>query len=355
MGIFSCHSQRAARWSLALTVGLLLPCLTATLAVSSAAASQPADNGEVLAALDSALRGAGARGYMHGAAGANHQYVFAFDHPVPGQILLPTFPMLTHVPEVLAALPDLRRHDAIRIRGQIITNGAPIPHIYVSELEVLAPWSDGSDLPPYQQQTKIPEALQGLSEIIVRVHAVMDQGRTLVVEYGDAIIPVFVTDTAVSKDLWRNDKILLRFVLKSSPQRPAHLLPAARPDAIVVLERINAGHGLPTVRSGELVKFSKTPQVGLEVFAISQLDADGVRREFTLVNLEDPTVWAAIAAKAGKAWDEARATAVRDRSKLRNPKLWVTASGVLNEVAAEQGNPQVLLASEDDFTITVLP
>ena len=49
------------------------------------------------------------------------------------------------------------------------------------------------------------------------------------------------------------------------------------------------------------MRFPKSPQISVDVYAVQVIDADGVSREYTLLN-ENPAIFQTIRTKLGMAW-----------------------------------------------------
>ena len=90
------------------------------------------------------------------------------------------------------------------------------------------------------------------------------------------------------------------------------------------------------------------------MYALEAVDADGVTREFTLLNQSVP-IFQSIHDKLGAAWKSRPAGVIDGRNKLVNPSIHVHAHGTFNLVAPNQANAQILLDSADDVTVTLSP
>jgi hypothetical protein len=309
----------------------------------------PMNPGINFPAFEAALKGDGVTGWVHGRLGTLAVFVFRekdfFHYAI--------FPMVSHVPEVKAALDTLHRHDKITIKGHILDNGAPQKHIYVTNLNVVERWDGGGGepVPPYQYEGKVPEELRGRSEFIGKVHFAAQDGSLIVTEFKDVIVPV-VGIPGRADNLYRGDKIKIRYKIQESPRRPSHLVLDAQADQPVeVIAHLKDLHGKQECREGTLVKFPKSPEVAFDVFALQNTDSDFYTLDYTLVNFEDQELFKAIREKASAAWDLHPETVVNGRNKLHNPNLHVKACGTLNVVAPSQANPQILIDSIDQLNL----
>jgi hypothetical protein len=294
------------------------------------------------------LTGDGLPGLIHGAVDSADQFVL--NYQVPGNFFdSAKFPLTTTDPTVRDTLATFRRHDRVLVKGKFIENGAPVRHILVREITLVKKYEPALEEPAYNYQVKIPDDLKDKTELRALVHAVAQDGHMLVLEYKDAVLPIFMKDNAVAKGLYRNDKIKLKFKLQEKPGHPTHLIPdpeSAQP--LVVLERIADLHEKPASVEGNLVLFQQSPEIKFNVFALQQTDADGLIRDFTLLNFEDPELFAKIREKLQKIWDDGSPEGVvSGRNKLVNTRIRVRATGTFNEIDPNQANAQILLAGPD--------
>jgi hypothetical protein len=173
----------------------------------------------------------------------------------------------------------------------------------------------------------------------------------IVCEYKDAVVPV-VGIPGKANNLYRGDKVKIRFKIQSHPRRPSHLvLDETAEKPVEVMERLVDLHGRETCVEGTLVKFPKSPEVSFDVFALQRTDSDFVTLDYTLVNFENVELFKAIREKAAAAWDQHPETVTNGRNKLHNPRLNVKACGTLNVVSPSQANPQVVINKIEDLTL----
>ncbi len=343
----------------------LLVLLTASLSFAQhGQAASGLTNGIIdFPALDQELQGNGLTGWVHGAAPEFNQYVFTWRDP-NDFFLHFEFPMITSNPKLKAVLKTLGRHDEIVIKGKFANLNAPVRHIRLTDVQVSKKFDPGIHVAHYAREAKLPDDLEGKKELIGKVHAVVEDGHIFVIEYKDAVIPVYAKDNQYTKDLYRNDKIKLQYVLRQHPGSPSHVeLDPASTNPVHVIEKLVDLHGQPVGPKdpktgkalgldGVLVMFPKSPQVKFNVFALQVTDTDGVKREHTLVNfdVDHPEIFLAIRDHLQKLWDAETSTIVDARNKYINPKIRLHVEGTGNVVDPGQANPQVLLTSEKDIT-----
>ncbi len=105
------------------------------------------------------------------------------------------------------------------------------------------------------------------------------------------------------------------------------------------------------VIEGALILFPKSPEIIFNIFAVQQELPDGLKRQYTLVNMEDPEAFAKIRAKLQAAWDKYGKEYVNGRNKFVSQRIRVKATGTFNQVSANQANPQVFLKNADAIEI----
>jgi hypothetical protein len=294
-------------------------------------------------------------GWIHGAVHDRGLYVFTYRKP-NDFFSFADFPLVAGNEAVAARLLNVKRHDAVLLKGSFKVNQAPIHHIDLQDFQMVQPYVSDENAPPHTPEATIPGDLLGATELIGKVHAVNTDGRIFVIEYKDAVIPVYVRIPNLTGGLYRNDKIHLVFEFAMTPPRPTHLwldIAAAKP--LEVMERLLDKHGQPFEAEGILVRFPQSPQINTDVFAVQVTDADGVSREYTLLNDRSPAIFTKIHDKLAAAWKAAPVKAIDGRNKLVNPLIKVKAVGFFNLISPNQANAQILLDSPDNLTITMLP
>lgn len=297
------------------------------------------------------LKGKGVVGEVHGATTALSLYVFSYR--TPGNFFEHMeFPLTTDSDTIKVALENLGRHDSIQIRGEFLSNGAPIKHIHVTELTLLKKFEGGLEVPPYKHEASLPQDLLGKSALYGKVHAIAEGGKVLVIEYQDAVVPVFVNKPEFTQHLYRNDKIRLKYKIRQHPGRPVHLsLDTDAQDPLIVTDSALAMHGKEGSIEGNLILFPKSPQVKFNVFAVQHVDENGVKREFTLVNFEDPAIFEKIRLQLQEWWDTHPGKIQNARNKYINLNVRLRATGTFNVVDPGQANPQILLTGPESLTL----
>lgn len=251
------------------------------------------------------------------------------------------FALTSEDSDIVDTLKTLRRHDKVVIRGSVPNLRRPFLHIEIVEILKITP----SNLNFEEHTHGIPAELTGLSTITVKAHAVDPSGKMLVVDYNDAIFPVLVPQPhrAAAARVDRGDLLKIRFEVKTSPERPVHLSLLEEPKSLEILEHMSDFHGTPVTLEGSLVLFEASPQVIFNVFAVRKDLGNGIHREYTLVNFDDPDFFKRLREKLQDAWDKHPAEPVNVRNKFIKPGLRVRVSGKMNFVDPQQANPQILI------------
>jgi hypothetical protein len=296
--------------------------------------------------VEEQLAQGGVEGWIHGAVAEQHEYVLTYR--TPGQFFdYLEISLVARDEAVAKQLASFKRHDKVRVKGAYMAhNPSPQKHILVTSIELVKKYESAYEVPGYQYQAKLPDDLLEKDSEIFLVHAIAGNGQILVLQYKDAVLPVFVKDGELTKNLYRGDLVKLRFKIRRRPQEPVHLtIDETQP--VEVLESIKELNGQKTTVEGALVLFPKSPEISFNVFAVRQSLQAGLDRQFTLVNFENPEIFEAVRAKLQKVWDEGGKEYVNGRNKLVSTKIRIRVTGTLNDVDPSQANPQLLLDSAD--------
>ena len=299
-----------------------------------------------LTKLSQELTNTGLIGRIHGAASQSQLYVMSvrepnnfFDHR--------EFSLLANDTTTLDTLKQVNRHDRVCVIGNIIDNPSPQKHITVNSVQIVESRPQPEGFAPYERKADFPKELKEQNSFVGKVHAIGAEGKILVVEYRDGVLPIYVTNTEYSKDLYRGDIIELTYTIQNRPQQPTHLqLDNTVERPIKVLDAIASWHNRENTLTGKLVKFPQSPQLKFDVYAM-EVENQGIKRYFTLVNFSDLDAFNNIRTKLAKIWDDNAATAVSGRNMLINPEVTIEAQGLTNIVSPEQANPQILLDSAE--------
>ncbi len=300
-----------------------------------------------LTQLSEELTNTGLIGRIHGAASKSQIFVMSVREP-NNFFSHREFSLLASDRKNLDTLNQANRHDLVCIQGNLIANPSPQQHIAVNSIQVLESWSQPEGLTPYQRQltTELPEQ----SSFIGKIHAIGADGKILVVEYQDDVIPIYVKATEYTQGLYRGDIVKLSYQLQQRPPKPTHLqLDTTVEKPLEVIDAIAQWHNQEQTLTGNLVKFPQSPQLKFDVYAI-EVDFNRIKRYFTLVNFENIDEFQNIRDKLAKIWDANAATAISGRNMLINPEVNIQARGLINIVSPEQANPQILLDSAEQVT-----
>jgi len=293
----------------------------------------------------------GVVGEIHGAYPELDLYVFTYRNPKNFFDFIEVS-LISGNAEVSALLADLHRHDRVRIKGQLLDNPSPQPHVELSGLELVKRYESTPAMPAYTYSADIPVDLRGKDSELFLVHNVAAGGRILVVEYKDVVLPVPVRRPELTRNLARNDVVRLSYEIRAEPDKPVHL--RLREDAskpVEVVDSAMALHLKPAAVEGALVLFPKSPQVAFNVFAVLQELPGGLRRQYTLANFESEKTFEEIRKKLQLAWDARDNVAVSGRNKLISTNVRVRATGKFNAIDPNQANVQIVLDSADSVEV----
>lgn len=314
-----------------------------------------------LASIEKSLMGEGLKGEIHGSSLDGKLYVITFRSP-DNFFENIQLPLVTEDVAVLNTLQSAKRHQFYKVKGEFLNSKAPVKHINVKSLELVKDYTSDLDQMPYQYKGNLSD-LNGMKEFTGRVHAVAEDGKFLVMEYKDRIIPVLVREQAsidLSKTLYRGDKVKIHFAVRAEPEAPTHLnleLKAKMPNnqsPIEVIESLVSHHGEPVTKTGTLVKFPKSPQINFNIYALLVEDETGATIQFTLTNLEDIDLFLKVREKIEKFWDANSNGIVNDRNKMINPNIKVTAKGTYNMIDRGQANPQIIIKDINDVSFEIV-
>lgn len=301
-----------------------------------------------LTQLSRELKTTGLIGRIHGAVASSQMFVMTVREP-DNFFSYREFSLLPKNKQAIETLNKVNRHDRVCIQGRIISNPSPQKHIAVKSVEVLESWNELSGFPEHQKKASIPTELLERTDFIGKVHAIGKEGKILVMEYKNGVIPIFVKAPEYTKDLYRGDIVRLSYKLKKIPKSPTHLkLNSQVEQPVEVIDAIADWHNKENTLTGHLVKFPQSPQIQFDVYAI-EVDTMGIKRYFTLVNFEDIAEFQKIRTKLAQIWDDNQETAIVGRNMLINPAITMEAHGETNVVSPRQANPQILLDTAADI------
>lgn len=292
------------------------------------------------------LRGSGLEVEVHGASVDSGHIVggvAVYDSIVPQYDY---YSLTTQDPEVAHQFKGLKRHDRLRVWGELDTeNRSQQKHLIISRVVVETP-SD-IELPDFHRKADFPASFPTEDQSFkALVHAIYLEKQILVVEYKDMVLPVQVPPSITLPDLYKNDLVEIKAKIARHPENPKHLrlIEISQKDALVDL------HGQTFEKSGALVRFPKSPQVRFDVYAIQDDLGDGLSRQFTILNFENPELFHQIREKFESYWKAGDQSKIENgRNKMINRSLIVKAKGIANMVHRGQANPQIIVNDINDI------
>ena len=298
------------------------------------------------ATVQEKLGGEGLVGHMHGSFPDRKLFVLT----VRDEQDFSNFRFFTLVFTDYSAAPNLKRHDKVKVFGTLMPNPSEQRHILVHNITILEP--ERHTYNTYQHQTQLPGDLPYEGELQVTVHAVNTEKGVLVVDYGDAIVPVFITDVAAAEatltTLHRGDIITLPYKLRRYPNRPPHVELNGN---IEVLDALVDRHGLQVTWEGYLVMFPRSNQTKFNVFTLAHDDGYGVERLYTITNFLDPGAQARITKLLQDVWDKHTAHIQVSRNKLSNKHIRLRITGKISVIRQNQVNPMIIVMERDDIEV----
>lgn len=288
-------------------------------------------------------------GWMHAAAHDLGHYVFTYRNP-NNFFESQNFSVTTGNAGAEAVLKTLNRHDKVTLKGAFASHTNPQFHLVVDSITVDEAYKSPIHANPFRRQAKLPDDLKGKTSFVGKVHAIAAEGRVLVMEYQDAIVPVAVSAPSWTETLYRGDKIRIHFKVRDWPLKPVHLsLDTSIAKPVEVIESLVKDHGTIVTKTGILAVFPKSPQITFDVFALHIQDGE-LFRNYTLVNFQDFDLFEKIRVKLHQLWQAKAATAKDSRNFYTNPEIKLQVTGRLNVVDPGQANPQLLIEKLDDIS-----
>ena len=302
--------------------------------------------------FEETLKTDGAKGLIHASISATDTYVFT-----SGNIFGEHYSLIPKNNDIKTKLQNTMRHQGVIIFGKVVDKGTLQKHILVSKVEPGEQWNPKVNF-QYKDQGRIPglaKHLQGKKEILCSVHALLHEGEVLVVNYSGHNIPVYVEDPKLTKDLWSNDKLQLKFELREHLQGPPHFYLKNEKDSfpIRVLDSMSKLQGQERKIEGALVWFPKSPGSDIrELWGIEEKDSNGLSRIYALFNLNDEAELKKIDSVLRDAWNKQQDGFIRQSSSFYNPKIQISVTGVINQFFRNQRNPVLDVEAKN---IKVLP
>jgi hypothetical protein len=317
----------------------------------------------IIVDIDKLLKGDGVTGRIHGADSKSGLLVFNYFKMTESILSSVNLSVIAGNDEAQKVLDTVKRHDKVLIKGRIKNLNNPQPHIIAESVEIKQPYKPEGTVPEkaFEKQTQLPEELKGKTEATFLVHANVEKGKALVLEYKDQLVMLISKDASLTENLWRGDKVKLQFTLRQFPGQPTHLMLNTKPeegkkpvemlDQLGGVDRGNPEKPAPTItQEGALVKFPKSPAINRDIWAIEQKDPDGgASRYFTLVNFEIEGEFDRIDKACRSLWDAAnKPTDILDgRNKQIHKTVRIQVSGKLNVEDPNQANAQIFLKADE--------
>lgn len=317
--------------------------------------------------IQSKLSREGLVGWMHGVVPRYKQFIFTYRKEDPTDPMAffsaQQFSLIPSSPELAMQLASLKRHDKVKLRGDIQDVGSPIVHILLSSVEILKKYES----PTTNDYIYDPESLVDGSELDVfaMVHAKSfsdDLGWGLVVETKDFLMPIALAPeySEIASTLFRGDIVALKLGVSKRRNGPPHFYTSlSRTEAVVVVDPLVNCHARSMEISGILAKFNKSPAISRDVYAVRFVDFNNMARNFTFFPASDVSqeefveIFEAISAKARAVWESASEQPEEARNFRIKRSIKVKANGMINVISTEQANAQIYIRSADQVTFEI--
>jgi hypothetical protein len=299
-------------------------------------------------------------GFIHAANRQTNTYVLTVrDAATPGSFR--NIALIADTDAIWQQLQSVNRFDAVTVSGEFLTRYYPQAHLLVKSLTVTEPWSPKApDSPGAKIETPPVDPSQELNEsdeLVGLVHALTGDGHVLMFDYKNTVIPVVVPDPALTRSLWRGDKVWLKLAQMPTPQQPVHWMLESFGKAekqkglappVKVLDAIRTLNGQTTTVSGPLTYYPAGPVFPQGAWAVESRDDQGLARYFVL----SATDTVGLNRKLEGAWKQNCNEVMQGRHKLVNGSLNVEALGVVAIRQPNQPAPVLKLAGLDALKVT---
>lgn len=320
--------------------------------------------------IEELLGGEGLAGSIHGGVAEGNLFVLVHGKSLFDQERLAMIPVFESVRSDLA---KGIRGQKLKVWGNLIAKATPQRHILVRKVELGEKWDPKVDFEfedyPAKPIEKLSEELEKKVEVVGIVHAVLHDGKVVVIEIDGNKKPLRVNDPSFTKDLYRDDVVKVRYLLQSRPlQEPKHMvLDTSDPEKkkpVEVLDSIGDLNGVVLDGSdpekkqieGNLVWFPKSPFASRDVWGVRQMDVGqkGIDRFLAVINFADEEERKKVEEKCRKLWDEEKALKRKgfvrrgDGSSFFNRNIRIRINkGTVHVFSRNQGNPILDLKAED--------
>ena len=294
----------------------------------------------------------GIYGLIHGADHDRKMYVISWSHP-KDFFNRYNLVMAPNSRELSEKFKTLNRGDRIFIKGDVRLNRGQ-GHVLVNEMKIgkrFVPKADHS-AGEFTRNTELPGDLLTKDREVFYVHATDGGNTLLVLEHGDAMVPMIVKRPDLVKDVYRGDYVELAFKIDKSsdnPYRPNHLfLDHEASNPVRILDAVVDLHEKEIELEGRLVMFPKSPTINRNIFAIEVPYVGKPPRYFTILpkSFENDN-FKKLLGKIQNHWDANPQKIYKGRNKYIHLELICKAKGKGNVVSPNQANPQIFTTIEE--------
>jgi hypothetical protein len=290
---------------------------------------------------------------IHGADHKRKLYVISWSNP-QSFFNRYNFSIAPSSPEIRQLFSTLNRGDKVFIQGKVDVNHGQA-HILVKQLRLEKTYDPKVKHPAgkFARTTQLPGTLTKTSREVFYIHAIANNGKILVLEHGDTIVPMSVKNNKLTENLYRGDYVELCYTISKSdnPHRPTHLqLDEKVKQPIKVLDSLVKLHDKEVEYTGRMVMFPKSPTINKNIFAVevNWQDPSKAARYFTLLPKDFTSEnFKTMLKKLQDAWDKHPEGIFKGRNKYIHLDLIIKIKGKANIISENQANAQIFAHLED--------
>lgn len=284
--------------------------------------------------------------------------LFVFSYHVPGNFFKRfNISLLAFDKETQEYLAQLNRGDRVYVKGTY-SEKAGQPHLYLSELSLIKRYIPDGTSPAgeYERRMDIACVLKQKFQVTALVHAIGDGGKVLVLDYLNTVFPVFVSNPALTENLYRGDVVEIKVTPFAEGKAPSHFMLAD--NGLKVVDSILKNKDQQVTVEGRLTRFPESPTINRTIWAVEDKIEGVGSRYYTLVNFEmdadnKPVGLIRIDEMLSQVWNDHIEGSYLDRNKFVHLGLKVRATGTFSVFSKNQANAQ-LFTDTDQIEVKVV-
>ena len=285
----------------------------------------------------------GVTGRIHGAVADSQQFVLTHRNPLN----FFDFVMLSLVAqdeETQIALRKAERHDQVLVKGHLRSTAEAQPHVFIESIQTLEEWPNSHAYGRYRRPQGIPDEVIGKNRVKALVHHADSGKEYLIIDYKSHLFPVLTHEWTGPDFPERNDIVDIQYRMAFSPSGMIHLELGVDPNPLQILDPINIQNDRQVAITGTLLKYPKSPQITLDVYALRvESPIDGIFRTYNIFGTQRS--FSEVYQYLDWLWDSESETITQGRNVLRNDAIRLTMRGL----AKTPANPQIIIANRSDI------